>query len=222
MIGPMRLASLCAILLAGTALAAGVASAARSSGDAAAVQKELAAAKTLQKKLEAATSPSRVKVSQQLGSCRGVQQPAGAAKRERLLKLIALEGVRQLQHDAIADYESYVSTVRGLHVTDARLRTAQGALVQELASAHRMTALTIDVCADLKAFAKGGYSPAALFAWAHRLDRKAEIDEKAADRTDRLVAAARPALLAGGLTAAQATLVTRAGTGDLFVYVFAG
>jgi hypothetical protein len=218
----VRLAPLTVTLLVGALVVAGSAGAARSSADSAAAAKELAAAKTLQSALQPATSIARYKVSSQLRACRGVQQPAGTAKHERLLKLIALEGVRQLQHDAIADYERYVSTVRALRVTDPRLRTAHAALTQELAAAHRMTTLPIDVCSDLNAFAKGGYSSAALSAWARGVDKKAKIDETAAARTDRLVTAARPALVAAGLSGAQATLVTRAGTGDLFVYVFAG
>jgi hypothetical protein len=203
------------LAFASTALGTGA------SRDTSAARKQLASARTFEKALRDLAPDAQSRVARQLAPCRAGFQPSGTEKQRRLNQLIALEGIRQLQHDGLADYETFAATALALRFSDGRLRTAQAAVALELEAARKLTRVPVTPCLDLRAFARGGYSADALTSWAKRIDTKAGVSEQDGTAADALVRKSRPALLAAGLAPANAKLVLDAETGDVFVAVFA-
>jgi hypothetical protein len=187
--------------------------------DKAAAKAALAGATLLQKQLLGMRTEAAREVAFQLGPCRAKYQPTQADQQTRLNLLLGLEVLRQLQHNGIEQYAAFIGKQQKRTLTDARLKAAQKALPAELASARKLVAVPITMCADLETFAQQNYSQAALEAWARAIDSQAGLSEAAATKMDARVKASRAALLQAGLTARATKLVLDAETGDIFANV---
>jgi hypothetical protein len=187
--------------------------------DKAAAKAALAGATLLQKQLLGMRTEAAREVAFQLGPCRAKYQPTQDDQQARLNQLLGLEVLRQLQHNGIEQYAAFIGKQQKRTLTDARLKAAQKALPAELASARKLVAVPITMCADLETFAQQNYSQAALEAWARAIDSQAGLSEAAATKMDARVKASRAALLQAGLTARATKLVLDAETGDIFANV---
>jgi hypothetical protein len=187
--------------------------------DRAAAKASLASATLLQTQLAGIRTAAARQVAFQLGPCRAKYQPSQEDQKTRLTQLLGLEVLRQLQHDGIDFYAAFIRKQQKRTLTDARLKTAQKALPAELASARKLVAVQISMCADLETFAEQNYSQAALEAWAKAIDVQAGLSESAAERLDARVKASRVALRQAGLSAKAAAAVIDAETGDVFANV---
>jgi hypothetical protein len=213
---------LCSAAIAVAAALAVPAFAALTPKDEAAVKASLANAKLLQKQLSGLRTEAAREAAFQLGPCRAKYQPTADDQQVRLNQLLGLEVLRQLQHNGLAFYATFIRKQQRQAVTDPRLKAAQKALGSELATARKLIAVPITMCADLDSFAQQNYSQAALEAWARAIDTQAGVSEAAALRIDARVKASRAALLQAGLTAKMAKLVLDAETGDVFADVLSG
>jgi hypothetical protein len=212
----------CSAALAVAAVLAVPALGALTPKDEAAVKAGLANAKLLQKQLTGLRTEAAREAAFQLGPCRAKYQPTEDDQQVRLNQLLGLEVLRQLQHNGLPFYATFIRKQQRQALSDARLKTAQRALASELATARKLIAVPITMCADLDSFAQQNYSQAALEAWARAIDAQAGVSEAAALRIDARVKASRRALLQAGLTAKTARLVLDAETGDIFADVLSG